>query len=261
MNVVVGDVPFLEGHRPRRHLEDRDPERVDVGPVVDILAEGLFGTHVIGRPGDDGRVVARLFDDLREAEVHELRLLVAGPHRVGGLDVAVHDLLLVGVGERLADLHEHVQDARGRNRAAAAEDLLECRPLHVLHRDVVAARLLAGVVDRDDVRVVEFRGGLGLAHEVRDRLGVLGQRLGQDFEGDQSVEHGVLDLVDDAHPAPTELPDDLVATVVRALGRRPIGAPGHRRHRPSRRSARSPERSRGPPRGDFRRRDGGSRRP
>ena len=140
-----------------------------------------------------------------------LALRSRGPHRVRGLDVAVHDLLLVRVGERLA----HLRRARGATPlgaiAPAAHDLLQRVAVDVLHRDVVDAVLLAGVVDRHDVRVVELRGALGLAQEVLQRLRILLQRVGQHLERDDAVEHGVLGLVDDAHAAAAELAEDLVA--------------------------------------------------
>ena len=59
---------------------------------------------------------------------------------------------------------------------------------HVLHHDEVGARLLAPVVDRDDVRVVEVRGGLGLAPESLDERR-LACELGEErLQRDQAIE-------------------------------------------------------------------------
>ena len=117
-----------------------------------------------------------------------------------------------GVGERLTHLHEYVEHAVRGDLALAPQDLLQRRSIHVLHGDVVAAVLLTGVVHRDDVRVVQLRCALGLTKEVPERLRVLLQRVGQDLVGHDAVEDGVPRLIDDAHSAPSELADDLVAT-------------------------------------------------
>ena len=53
-------------------------------------------------------------------------------------------------------------------RALAADDLREAAPVDVLHDDEVGARLLAPVVDADDVGVVEVGRRLGLAAEPLD---------------------------------------------------------------------------------------------
>ena len=66
------------------------------------------------------------------------------------------------------------------------------------------------VVDDDDVRVAEGRGGLGLLDEAASALGVGDLAGRQDLDGDGPVEVGVDGLVDGAHAAFADLFGDPV---------------------------------------------------
>ena len=86
---------------------------------------------------------------------------------LAGLQVAVDDSLRVGEGEPVADLLHDRRASRSRLRRRARRDgLLEVVALEQLHGHVDLALLLAEVVDGDDVRMVEARGGLRLALEA-----------------------------------------------------------------------------------------------
>ncbi len=65
-----------------------------------------------------------------------------------------------------------------REALVRLEVVLELAALDVLHRDVPDALVLAEIVDRDDVRVIEPPGRLRLAAKARDGgLGVLAGEL------------------------------------------------------------------------------------
>src|ERR1700723_569028 len=70
--------------------------------------------------------------------------------------------------------------------------------------------LLANVVDGADVRVIQRRGGLRFAPETGQSVEVLRNVFGQELESDKAVQPSILSLVDDPHPAATELLDDAV---------------------------------------------------
>jgi hypothetical protein len=74
---------------------------------------------------------------------------------VRGLDVAVHKPLRVRGVERRSDLDADSQRARRAERAFRPEKRTEISALDVPHCEVEAPVDLAGVVDRDDVRVFE----------------------------------------------------------------------------------------------------------
>ena len=83
--------------------------------------------------------------------------------------------------------------------------LLQRRALQILHGDEGAAVLLADVVNRADVRVIQGGRGSGLALESIQRLRVASEFVGQELERDKAMEPRVLRLVDHAHPAAAQL--------------------------------------------------------
>ena len=89
----------------------------------------------------------------------------------------------------------------GGEPAAAGEVLREGPALDVLHHDVVRLAVHAGVVDVDDVGVVEAGGGLGLAAEPLHEARVPGELWGQDLYGHRAVERGVEPSEDLGHTA------------------------------------------------------------
>jgi hypothetical protein len=95
-----------------------------------------------------------------------------------------------------------------RVRAGAAEVLEHVRerlPLDQLHGVVVAAVVLPGGVDGDDVGVVQLRRGVGLALEPLHRLWGQPEPRWQHLERDAAVERDLPGLVDHAHPATPDL--------------------------------------------------------
>ena len=72
------------------------------------------------------------------------------------------------------------------------------------------SRVLANLVDRADVGMVQCRGGLRFSLETSESLGVIGHFVGQKLESDEAMEQSVLGLVDHTHPAAAELLDDAV---------------------------------------------------
>ncbi len=70
--------------------------------------------------------------------------------------------------------------------------------------------MLADVVDGADVRVVERGRRLGLALEAAQGLGILGDVVRQELQGDKTVEARIFRLVDHTHAATAQLLDDAV---------------------------------------------------
>ena len=82
------------------------------------------------------------------------------------------DAVVVGVIECLGQLVHHVGDLSQRQASAPRQKLVQVRADHELHGDVGVATvaLLADVVDRDDVRMVEAPGDLGFVIETLQKL-------------------------------------------------------------------------------------------
>ena len=114
-------------HLPQ-HAEQRTAERelarqgvvedhaqpVNVGPRVDqVRGQDLLTAHELRRPRDLAlsRDLGRELDVVRQAEISDLGpAAYAVQEDVGGLDIAVHDVLLMGRAEALRDLPD---DLRG----------------------------------------------------------------------------------------------------------------------------------------------------
>jgi len=79
------------------------------------------------------------------------------------------------------------------------------RPLHPLHGDERALRVLAGVVDGDDARMVEASRGARLAEQTVAQpglfVGIADIAPQNVFQRDGAADHRVARIVDDAHAA------------------------------------------------------------
>jgi hypothetical protein len=72
------------------------------------------------------------------------------------------------------------------------------------HRDECSAVLLADVVNRADIGMVQCGRGSGFSAEAFQGLAVFAELAGKKFKGNKAIEAGVLGFVDHTHPAPTE---------------------------------------------------------
>ena len=164
---------------------------IDVGGGADLvrLAGGLFGGHVGGGPqhlAGHGQI-ADPFDLLGEAEVGDLGAAVLVQQDVAGLEVAVNDAALVGVGHRFGHRHDQLGGFPGRQRPSL-DPVGEAAAFDVAHREVVLAVIFADLKDRYDAGVIELGSRLGFALEALDVL-IRGQLPRQDhLERDNPVQ-------------------------------------------------------------------------
>ena len=84
----------------------------------------------------------------------------------------------------------------------------DSRPLDPLHDEKPQALGLLDAVNGDDVGMVQRGKSFSLAAEPLQPLGILRHPGGKNFEGDGTVELGILGLVDLAHTAFAQLGDD-----------------------------------------------------
>src|SRR5229473_491640 len=131
-----GDVLSREGLFAGDHLVEHDAERKDVAASVDRAALHLFRGHVAGRAHDvRGLLHGAELQDFRGAEVGDLDGVVRGEHQVGGLDVAVYYVALVGELQGAASLIHDAENAREREGVAIIEESLEAFSFDQLHGD------------------------------------------------------------------------------------------------------------------------------
>ena len=133
----------------------------------------------------------------------------------------MRDALAVRLVEPIRDLDGDLERLIERQRAPL-QPLGQRVPLQVLHDQEVDPVLLTDVVERANVRVVQAGDGLRLALEPLLEIGVRGDMLGEDFDGDRAVQAGVARFVHFAHPARAEWREDLIGAELR---------PGVKRHR------------------------------
>src|SRR5262245_11233355 len=123
----------------------------------------------------------------------------------------MNDAALVGLGQRVGDLHD---DVYGLIDGAPARDLFERPPLDIFHDDEAVALAVAfdlvDLVDRNYVGVIEGGRRLGFAQEARPRLRVVIAVVEHHLQGDGAAQPRVFSLIIFAHTARSETLDDTV---------------------------------------------------
>ena len=199
----------IERRRAGQQLVEDHAQGVDVGTGVDIHRRrvGLLRRHVSRSADDRAGVGEALLGELEfgrfgDAEVDDLRRGPAvdlGDQDVGGLQIAVDDPLLVGVLDRLADGHEQLQPGPHREPLLVAElgDRNALDQLH--HKEGLAGRGGAAVVNAGDVGVIHQGQRLAFGVEAGQHRSRIHADLDQ-FQGHPPLDRlGLLGPVDRAH--------------------------------------------------------------
>ena len=199
------------------HLVEQRAEREQIGPVIDGQAARLLGRHRMAGAEHRARagqvLLATAAIRLGQAEVEDLGSTGGSDHHVRRLQVAVHDVVGVRLGQAIGDLARELDGAQ-RGRQAVAQHAIEGLALDQLHHDPVAVVGLDDVVDVDDRRVVEARRHPRLAAEAQLAGGVDGVRQ-QALDGQRPLQGLVERAVDGAHPAGAQaLFDQVVADAI-----------------------------------------------
>ena len=128
---------------------------------------------------------------LGNTEVQDFDVSLGRHHDVRGLQVAMHDLLLMGRIDRFGDLDpEHEQLAQPKR--PLLEPLLQSLALDVLHGDEGFPFDLANLVDLADVGMIQRRRQLGFSQESFACDRVLFESLRQELDGHFAVQGRVL---------------------------------------------------------------------
>ena len=206
---IRATVHRLRAHLLRRHVADRSQHHAGARARGDggVLAghRPLVGPHQLG-----------------EAEVEDLDAAVPGQEEILGLQIPVDDALLVRRRETMRHLARDVDGLADRQRACL-QAVAQRLALEQLRDDVRSPVLVADVVDGEDVRVVERRGGLRLLREASQAVGIGRNAGGKDLDGHVAAEGRVAGAVDFAHSAGAEGGHNLAGSESRA------GCQGHRR--------------------------------
>ncbi len=121
----------------------------------------------------------------------------------------MRDALPVRLVERVRDLDGDLERLIERERPLF-QPLGQCLPVEVLHDQEVDPVLAADVMEGANVGVVQAGDGLRLALEPLLQIRVRGDMLGEDLDGDGSIESRVSRFVHFPHAARADGVDDLV---------------------------------------------------
>ena len=140
-----------------------------------------------------------LWRQLGESEVQHLHDTVASNHDVFRLDVAVNDAGLVSRLQRRGYLRgdvEHFTDCHPRVGHVFSQSFA----VDELRDDEVTPVDLANFIDRDDVGMIERRGGLRLLLESTQLVRIVVEGSWEQLERHFTVEFRVQSQIDFTHP-------------------------------------------------------------
>ena len=149
-----------------------------------------------GRPG--------LVEPPGEPEVGEIDVLRLVEQDVRRLHVPVHEARGVRGVERRRDLARRSPGLAPGRALPRSQERPEVGAVDEPHREVEAAVDVAGVVDRDHVRMLERHRELGLAGEPLAETLVQRESGATSLSATVRFEPQVVGAVDDAHPAPAD---------------------------------------------------------
>ncbi len=219
---------FVEHALPGQQPVADAAEAVDVDAAVDVrLAQRHLGRHKRGRSCRHtfGRELRRAGLEaatrLDQAEVEHFDEVVVEAQAAGvdvrRLDVAVDQVSLMGLGQRMTDLPQQMHGARRRDGPEPLHQHIEIQPFEKLHH--IVERAVRGdpeVIEFNGVIRVERRGGPGFALEAAQYgpanplVGAEDLRTDQ-LDGRRAGEHPVPRHPDLAHTAFTQRLHELIA--------------------------------------------------
>src|SRR5262245_22533166 len=100
------------------------------------------------------------------------------------------------------DINENVRCDGARRISGQA--LLQCLSFEQLHRDERPALVLFDVIDSADIRMVEGRGGLGLALEALKGDRILGELFRQELQSGTATQLEIFGFVHHSHTTAAE---------------------------------------------------------
>ena len=201
-----------EGPFAREHLVKNRAETEKIGAVVGVLSLHLLRRHVadrthhhagLGLRGQGrgvGRNCALRAGELGQTEVQNLHPTVARDKNILRLQIAVDDSLLMRRRQTTRNLLGVFGGFAHRQRPGT-QPLAQCLTLQKLGDHVGRAFVLAKIVHRQNVRMIQRSRGLRLLLKAPQPLGIAGETHRQDLDRDLAVEASVAGAIDLAHAA------------------------------------------------------------
>ena len=125
------------------------------------------------------------------------------------LDVAMDDAFTVSGVQRVGNLGRQIEK-QSDSMGVPRDLMLQGHAIEKLHGDEGASLVIADLVNRADVGVVQRRSCARLAAKAFQGLRVLCDLVRQELERDEAAKIGIFGFEHHAHPAAAELTDDAV---------------------------------------------------
>ena len=208
------DVVAFEHRDGGEHFVEGNAKGENVGATVSLgtAAGGLFRGHVAWRAHDltgDGEFHLLAVFAFGNAEVSNFDLTGLIEENVTGFDVAMDDAVFVGVVQGFGSLADEFKGFTRRNRAAG-DTVSQRFAFDEIHREEILAVLCSEIVDRNDIRVLQFGGGLCFFEEPFDVFATRGRATLENFQRDDAIKAALACPVDDADAAACNLAKDFV---------------------------------------------------
>src|SRR5215472_7114439 len=201
---------------PRAHLIHHQPERKQIAPRIQLFPTRLLRRHVRHRSQRHTWACQQSFGRrrrhrrhthsrhsrplLRQSKIEHLCVAAFRQENIGRLDIPVHDPLRMRRVQRIRDFNAPLHQLVQRHRPL--RDALPQRlPFQAFHRDERASALLANVVDRANVRMIQPRRRLRFPLEAFQRLCVIGQLFRQKLQCHRTFQPRIFGPIHHSHSA------------------------------------------------------------
>ncbi len=132
-----------------------------------------------------------------------------GHEEVRRLDVAMNNSLGMRGVQGIGNLHGQRKQRLDFQRPPA-DPVLERRAFQIFHGDKGFSILLADIVNRADVGMVQGGSSLRFALETAQCQRIARNFIGKKFENDEAVQPSIFGLIDHPHAAAAKFLDDAV---------------------------------------------------
>src|ERR1700690_2080488 len=223
MNYVssqLGKIFALKRPLQRQKFVKRHSQCPDIRPLVrPVRSSQKLRRHIRRRPDQHIRLrhgevlLLAEIDQSRDAEINDLDDFVVPivvQHDVRGLDVAVKEAAAMRVTQRVARRDDVAQPHRQRAAVALFDDSIEASTVHVLHDDEVHPVRLVGVIDLNDVLMLQLGERPTFSLESFQQLGVFEAGVMDGLQRYEIMKSGVPCLVHTPHGPLSQLCFDLV---------------------------------------------------
>ncbi len=137
---------------------------------------------------------------LRQSKIENLRVPTLGYEQIRRLDVAMNNSFSMGRIETVGNFDREIKYPLQLN-SRAQNHIPESLALQIFHHQKETALVLANLINRANVWMIQCRRSPRLAPEALQRLRIVRQRIRKKLERDETIELDVLGLVDHTHPA------------------------------------------------------------